>query len=282
MNREEVLKWLREENPERLEKLWQEADRVRREGVGDEVHLRGLIEFSNYCARHCAYCGIRFDNREVIRYRMNENEIMECVAQAMRFEYGTVVLQAGEDYGYTAGWLASLVRRIKAETPLAVTLSLGERSDEDLELWREAGADRYLLRFETSNREIYERIHPPLPGRISDRIEILRQLKRLGYETGSGVMIGIPVRPMTIWPTISNCSPNSTSTWSASVPIFLTPNALGRDGKQWRAPEGKQVPATEAMTYKVVALTRLVRPLANIPGTTARATLNRAQGRNWA
>lgn len=280
MNRKEMLKWLREENPEQLESLWQEADRVRREGVGDEVHLRGLIEFSNHCARHCAYCGIRADNLEVSRYRMSEDEIMACVRQAMRFEYGTVVLQAGEDYGYTAEWLAALVRRIKSETPLAVTLSLGERSDEDLELWREAGADRYLLRFETSNREIYERIHPPLPGRISDRIEMLRQLKRLGYETGSGVMIGIPGQ------TYDDLASDLRMFAELDldmvgvgpyIPHPLTP--LGRDGKQWRAPEGEQVPSTEAMTYKVVALTRLVRPLANIPSTTALATLNLEQGR---
>ncbi len=280
MDRKEVLNWLREENPEQLEKLWQKADRVRREGVGDEVHLRGLIEFSKYCARHCAYCGIRSDNLEVSRYRMSEDEIMECVAQATRFEYGTVVLQAGEDYGYAAEWLAALVRRIKSETPLAVTLSLGERSDEDLELWREAGADRYLLRFETSNREIYERIHPPLPGRVSDRIEILRQLKRLGYEAGSGVMIGIPGQTYDDLANDLQMFAELDLDMVGVGPYIPHPQTpLGRDGKQWRAPEGEQVPATEAMTYKVVALTRLVRPLANIPSTTALATLNLDQGR---
>jgi len=149
--RDAILEWLREGDETRLETLWQEADRVRRENVGDDVHLRGLIEISNYCVRQCGYCGLRSDNRSVERYRMTEDEIRECVRLAVQYGYGTVVLQAGEDYGIETGWLAGLVRWIKWETPLAVTLSLGERPDADLVAWREAGANRYLLRFETSD-----------------------------------------------------------------------------------------------------------------------------------
>ena len=113
--------------------------------------------------RLCAYCGLRAPNDGLVRYRMSREEVMDCVRSAVAFGYGTVVLQSGEDPGITTEWLADLVRRIKAETPLAVTLSLGERSDEDLLAWRAAGADRYLLRFETSNRALYDRIHPPRP-----------------------------------------------------------------------------------------------------------------------
>ena len=112
--------------------------------------------------------------------------------QAVKFGYGTVVLQAGRRLRHHRRLDGGLIRQIKAETPLAVTLSLGERTDDDLAAWREAGADRYLLRFETSDRNLFEEIHPPLGSRHCDRIAILRRLKELGYEAGSGIMVGIP------------------------------------------------------------------------------------------
>ena len=123
---------------------------------------------------------------------MSADEILACARDAEAWGWGTVVLQSGEDYGLKTDWIADVVRRIKAETGLAVTLSFGERPEEDLAAWREAGADRYLLRFETSDDELYKLIHPDLPGRRSDRMEILRTLQRLGYEAGSGIMVGIP------------------------------------------------------------------------------------------
>ena len=279
LSRTEILNWLREEGEQRLEELWRTADTVRREHVGDAVHLRGLVEFSNHCVRRCAYCGISVGNRELVRYRMAADEIMESVRQAVALGYGTVVLQAGEDYGITREWLANLVGRIKAETALAVTLSLGERPDDDLAAWRAAGADRYLLRFETSDTALYDRIHPPLPGRPSDRFAILRRLAALGYEAGSGVMIGIPGQ------TYASLA-HDLETFATMdldmigvgpyLPHPATP--LGR-GELPEAPPGEQVPNTELMTYKVVALARLVDPDANIPSTTALATLNLASGR---
>ena len=123
--------------------------------VGDAVHLRGLVEISNFCARQCAYCGLRAGNTGLTRYRMPADEILGAARQAVKFGYGTVVLQSGEDYGLTTRWLADVIRRIKRETPLAVTLSLGERPDRRLAVWRAAGADRYLLRFETSDRDLF-------------------------------------------------------------------------------------------------------------------------------
>src|SRR5512137_2481009 len=184
MRRDEILHWLLEHDETRLEKLWQQADRVRRENVGDEVHLRGLIEISNYCVRQCGYCGLRVGNKELERYRMSEEEILPCVDQAETYGYGTVVLQSGEDYGIETEWLSRIIRRIKKETRLAVTLSLGERPDEDLAACRQAGADRYLLRFETSDEDLYRSIHPSLPGRVSNRLAMLKTLKKLGYEAG--------------------------------------------------------------------------------------------------
>ncbi len=277
---DEIQSWLSEEEPARLETLWRRANAVRRECVGEEVHLRGLIEFSNYCARQCAYCGLRAPNKAVERYRMTQDEVMDCARQAVRYGYGTVVLQSGEDYGITGEWMAEVIRRVKAETPLAITLSLGERSDADLRLWREAGADRYLLRFETSNRRLFDIIHPPRAGEHSDRVAILRTLAELGYEAGSGVMLGIPgqtyddlARDIALFAELD-------LDMIGVGPFIAHPGTpLGEAGAEGQAPEGEQVPNTELMTYKVVALTRLACPYTNIPSTTALATLNLATGR---
>ncbi|MDD5169389.1 MAG: [FeFe] hydrogenase H-cluster radical SAM maturase HydE [Syntrophales bacterium] len=278
MNEKELIAWLKEEDEERLAGLWRLADEVRIAHVGEEVHLRGLIEVSNICVRRCGYCGISAENREIPRYRMTEAEIMDCVSRAAAFGYGTVVMQSGEDYGITRDWMAGIIRRIKTETNLAVTLSLGERPDEDLIAWREAGANRYLLRFETSNRTLYERIHPPLGSRQSDRFAILNHLKKLGYEVGSGVMIGIPGQ------TYEDLARDILMFKRIDLDMIgvgpYIPHPQTPLGKEPPSPSMDcQVPNTEGMTYKVVALTRLVCPEANIPSTTALATLNQVDGR---
>jgi biotin synthase len=280
MNKHEILAWLKTEDEKKLEELWKMADDVRSRNVGDEVHLRGLIEFSNVCARECGYCGLRAGNTDVERYRMPDDEIVACAHEALSFGYGTVVLQSGEDPGINKEWMSNLIRRIKAETGLAVTLSVGERDDDEYLAWKEAGADRYLLRFETSNPRLYDLIHPPLPGRNSDRIAILRRLGEIGYEVGSGVMIGIPGQ--TYEDLASDIELFRTLDLDMIgvgpyIPHHATP--LGNAGEAVPAPAGEQVPNTEAMTYKVIALTRLMRPMSNIPSTTALATLNTATGR---
>jgi len=281
VNRQKLITWLREKDVTRLDELWRRADAVRRENVGDAVHLRGLIEIGNVCVRRCAYCGLRAGNREAAKkYRMTAAEIMACAHEAVTYGYGTVVIQSGEDYAITAEWMSSLIRQIKAETPLAVTLSLGERSDDDLTGWRRAGADRYLLRFETSNRALYDRIHPPLHGKRSDRVAILGTLRELGYETGSGVMVGIPGQTYEMLADDIMAFRELDLDMVGLGPYISHPGTpLGRDEVTFRAADGEQVPATEEMTYKVLALTRLICPQSNIPSTTALATLNRDQGR---
>jgi len=280
MRKEELIAWLKTVDESRLEELWQTADAVRRRTVGDEVHLRGLVEMSNICARDCGYCGIRAGNACVRRYRMEADEILDCARLAVEYGYGTLVLQSGEDYGITADWLSGIIRRIKQETGLAVTLSLGEREDHELVEWRRAGADRYLLRFETSNRELYDRIHPPLPGRSSDRFQILRRLREIGYEVGSGIMVGIPGQT---WDDLANdiqLFREYDIDMIGIGPYIPHPETpLGLDGSRFQAAPDEQVPATELMTCKVVALTRITCPLINIPSTTALATINRTEGR---
>jgi len=267
------------EEGKRVASLFSEADGARVEHVGDEVHLRGLIEVSNHCRRQCHYCGIRA-GRRTERYRMTESEVMECVRLAVKLEYGTAVLQAGEDPGITAAFVTDLVRRIKAETPLAVTLSLGERKLAELEEWRAAGADRYLLKHETSDDELFQRIHPVCGDEELHRLELLKRIKAMGYETGSGVMVGIPgqtyesladdlflFRELDL--EMIGCGP--------FVPHPETP--LGVMGNREWGMGKEQVPNTDTMTLKVVALARLLCPLANIPSTTALATINREKGR---
>lgn len=280
ITRREIRNWLREPDASRLEALWRRADDVRRRHVGDAVHLRGLVEISNHCVRACAYCGLRAGRRDVERYRMDDAEVLACADMAVRFGYGTVVLQAGEDPGLSAERVAGLVRRIKARTPLAVTLSLGERSDNELALWREAGADRYLLRFETSDRALYGRIHPPRAGAPSDRFAILRRLRALGYEIGSGVMIGIPGQTFeTLTDDVETFAELDLDMIGVGPFIAHPDTPLGGGETSGSDVGDEQVPATELMTYKVVALARLICPRANIPSTTALATLNREQGR---
>jgi len=277
MSREDILRWLHETDEQRLEQLWALADAVRRRQVGDAVHLRGLIEFSNHCARQCAYCGLRASRRSIRRYRMTEREIMAAAHQAAQQGCGTVVLQSGEDRGFDTAWLAGMVRQIKQQTNLAVTLSVGERTQEELATWRAAGADRYLLRFETSDRALYERIHPPSGDRASDRVAIIRLLRQLGYEIGSGIMVGIPGQSYESLASDIALFAELDLDMIGLGPYIAHPGTpLGCASSPLAADE--QVRNTDVMACNVIALARLVCPRANIPSTTALATTNRAQG----
>lgn len=282
MNRDDILRWLRVTDDTKLEELWARADETRKRAVGDEVHLRGLIEVSNHCVRSCAYCGIAACAPKVRRYRMDAEEILACAERAKEYGFGTVVMQAGEDPGITGPWMAEVIRAIKDRTGLAITLSLGERSEEDLRLWREAGADRYLLRFETTDPALYRLIHPSLPGTVSDRIEQLLRMRDIGFEIGTGVMVGIPGQT---WDTLAD------DVWTFRdydmdmigigpyIPSAGTPldGALGQELKARAGAE--QTPSDPLTALKVVALTRLVCPETNIPSTTALATLDPSTGR---
>jgi len=243
------------------------------------VHLRGLTEISNHCVRQCGYCGLRAGNSYIERYRMNKTEIMECAGECVRREYGTIVLQAGEDYGIKTPALSNLIQRIKAETPLAVTLSMGERPLADLSEWRNAGADRYLLRFETSDRHLYELIHPAYKGRKSDRIVTLRVLKSLGYEIGGGVMVGIPGQTYESLARDIEIFRELDLDMIGIGPYLPHPQTpLGRGEWKRNISEAEQAPNDEETTLKMFALSRIACPEANIPATTALATLNPQSG----
>lgn len=280
VTKSEILSWLRETDAARLAELWRAADDARRRQVGDEVYLRGLIEVSNYCVRQCAYCGLRAGNTQLARYRMLPDEIVQAARRAVEFGYGTVVLQSGEDYCLSADLITEVIRQIKTQTTLAVTLSLGERPERELAAWRAAGADRYLLRFETSDRYLFNEIHPPLGNRKCDRLAILRRLKKLGYEIGSGIMVGIPGQT---YDSVANdilLFQKLDLDMIGIGPFIPHPGTpLGTGFNIFPPVNEEQVPNTELMVYKVLALTRLLRPDANIPATTALATINKKNGR---
>jgi biotin synthase len=281
MNKNELVKWLTEDDEKKLDELFCRADEIRRLNVGDEVHLRGLLEISNNCRRACSYCGINVTNKAIHRYRMSFDEIIECARQADQYGYGTIVMQAGEDDEISDVFVEDIIRTVKSELHLAVTLSLGERSDDELLRWKRAGADRYLLRFETSNRALYQSVHPPVKGRpVFYRFGMLERLRQMGFETGSGVMIGLPGQSFEdLAQDILTFSELDLDMIGVGPYIPHPQTSLGKKPQPSMLPQGVQVPSDEMMCYKVIALSRIMCPQANIPATTALASVNIADGR---
>ena len=180
------------EDPALQECLRKEASRLRKLYYGKKVFTRGLIEFTNYCRNNCYYCGIRAGNANAERYRLSEAEILACCREGYALGYRTFVLQGGEDPAYTDDRIADLVKQIKAAHPdCALTLSVGEKPYETYRLWKEAGADRYLLRHETADEAHYGTLHPAGMS-LAVRKQCLYDLKALGYQTGAGFMVGSP------------------------------------------------------------------------------------------
>ena len=280
MNRCQIISRLKQNEPAELKELLDLADRTRRENVGDQIHLRGLIEFSNVCSRRCLYCGINAANNKLRRYQMSKEEILDCANTAYKLGYGTVILQSGENKKLDINFLADVVGEIKKTTCLAVTLSVGEWDRGVYKLWKQAGADRFLLRFETSDDKLYRKLHPDSKNGVADRFEKLELLRELGYEVGSGVMIGIPGQSYeSLADDLLKFKQLDLDMIGTGPYIRHNDTQLGKNIQEYLLDDENQVPATEEMTYKVIALSRLLCPLANIPSTTALATLNPQQGR---
>jgi len=263
LGRDACRDWLNQTSEQRLETLFTLANRVRRSTVGDEVHVRALLEISNFCTRKCHYCGLRAERPGLDRYRMSREQILACALDVWRQGYRTLVLQAGEDPGLTQDAISDLVHRIKSETDLAVTLSLGERSPRSLAAWRKAGADRYLLRFETSNRQLYRRLHPPSRSGGPERLQLLRLLEDLGYEVGSGVLVGLPDQSMD----------DLIEDLAQFVRLDLDMIGIGPFLPHPQTPLGQQptmsIDRTIGLSYRMLALSRILCPEANMPCTTA-------------
>ncbi|MHB1394437.1 MAG: [FeFe] hydrogenase H-cluster radical SAM maturase HydE [Clostridia bacterium] len=249
--------------------IFEEADVVRELFMGSQVHLRGLIEFSNYCSRECLYCGLRGDINSLVRYRMSIDEIVASAVKAETLGYRSVVLQSGEDPFYTAAKLAELVYRIKTSTDLALTLSCGEYSYEDYKHIKAAGADRYLLRFETSDEDLYSFLHPD--SILDKRLECLQFLKDLAYQIGTGFMVGLPGETSEIMAKNLILLKAFDVDMVGIGPFIPNPETPLRDEKG----------GTLLMSLKAVALARLILRNAHIPATTAMGSLD-PQGRQKA
>lgn len=263
MDEKEILSRLTDQP---LAELMAEADAARAVSKGDGVYLRGIVEFSNRCVRSCLYCGLRRANTKVTRYRMSPDEVVAAAVRTAGLGVGTVVLQSGDDLDYPAADIARIVGRIKAEADVKVTLSLGEHPFPDYELWREHGADRYLMKHETADPDLYDRLHPG--KHLSERLAALRYLKELGYEIGSGFIVGLPGQ--------------TARTLAADIALVrdLDVDMCGAGPflPQADTPLSTAHPGDEETTLRVLALLRLACPRANLPATTALASLDPEKG----
>ncbi|HEY3320731.1 MAG TPA: radical SAM protein [Planctomycetota bacterium] len=266
--------WLRENQPQALEQLWLMADATRARFVGNDVELCGTIKISNHCMQPCGYCGLRMNYDRVARYRMSSVQMLSCARQAVELEYRSVLLQAAGDKLISAEWLADIIRLIRTETGLSVGLSLGERSEADLAMLREAGADAYFLRFQTSDPALYKMLHALPADETPQRLKLLESLRRLGYRLGSGLLVGLPGQTYAGLATDVDLMRSLDLDWAIISPYVPDPTTpIGRGDWRFVTPEAEQVPNSDIETFKVMAALRLLCPEISIPATAALATI---------
>jgi len=257
--KEEIIKILSDDRQN--DELFSLANSVRQEYVGDEVHLRGLIEFSNICKCQCKYCGLRSPNKSIERYRINPEDIVLYAKKASDMGYKTVVLQSGEDEYYSQDIMCEIIRKIK-EFDVAVTLSIGERSYDDYKAFKDAGADRYLIRIETTDRKLYTQMHPNMD--FDNRLRCLKDLKTLGYEVGTGCLVGLPNQTIESLADDILFFKEINADMVGIGPFIAHPQTPLKD-----VPNGNFT-----LALRVMALTRILLKDINIPATTAMETLN--------
>jgi len=253
------------ESDECERELFDKADNVRRNYYGTDVYIRGLIEFTNYCKNNCYYCGIRRDNKNVERYRLGKDEILSCCKEGYRLGFRTFVLQGGEDAAFSDELICEIISEIKISYPdCAVTLSFGERPYDSYKAWFESGANRYLLRHETANAEHYRALHPDDMS-LENRKNCLWNLKEIGYQVGSGFMVGSPYQ-------------------SAELLIedlrflqTLQPDMIGIGPfiSHQNTPFCDFQSGALHLCLRLIAILRLMFPYALIPATTALGTIDK-------
>ncbi len=264
LSREEIRRYLVAPS---CDELFARADQVCRQYVGDAVFIRGLVEFSNRCARNCLYCGLRRDNRALQRYRMSRAEILKAVRALAEQGIHSVVLQSGDDLSCRRETICGLLNDIRRDHPaMAVTLSIGERLMDDYRAFRDSGADRYLLKHETANPALYAKLHPGQS--LPRRLDILQGLRELGYQVGVGGMVGLPGQTADDLAAdillIQSFQPDM-----AGIGPFL-PSA--------DTPLYDQLAGSETLTLRMLALARIVTRNAHLPATTALASLDPVGG----
>lgn len=274
--RAEIIEMLSSEG-EKMDMLFSRAADIKHNVVGDKLYLRGLIEYSNICRKNCLYCGIRRGNDMIGRYRLSEEEVMSSVQYAVDNRFGSIVIQAGEDISKEhVDKIEHIVRKIADYTQgeLGITLSFGEQSEETYLKWFEAGAHRYLLRIEASSPKLYSTIHPrDSIHDYTERLNALKTLRKVGYQVGSGVMIGLPGQ------TVENLADDILFMRDLDIDMCgmgpyieaeNTPMLLNIDKNSLLYPVDKRL----EMSLKMVAVLRIVMPDINIASTTALSSLS--------
>jgi biotin synthase len=260
LDKAEIIKWLRADDPS---ELFIFADKLRKEYFGDEVCIRGIIEFSNYCSKDCLYCGLRKSNKDLKRYRISPDEIITTALGIEKFGYKTILLQSGQEDGYSIDILCDIIKKIKTNLDCAITLSLGEKNFDQYKKLKESGADRYLLRFETSNRKLFQKLKPD--SSYDKRLNCLKDLKTLGFQVGSGMMIGLP---------------GQTDKILAEDILLIRDLDLDMVGigpflSHHNTPLAGVASGTLDLTLRALALIRILVPYAHIPATTAMGTVEK-------
>lgn len=264
LNREEWIQLIEGRTPELAQYIFEKARKIQQAYYGTDVYIRGLIEFTNYCKNDCYYCGIRRSNSRAHRYRLSEEQILRCCQQGYTLGFRTFVLQGGEDGYFTDERMVSLVKEIRKNYPdCAITLSIGERSYDSYLALFEAGADRYLLRHETWDEEHYRLLHPPALS-AKHRQQCLWDLKKIGYQVGTGYMVG---------------SPFQTAENLADDMLFLeklNPQMVGIGPfiPHHDTPFKDQAAGTLELTLYMLGLIRLMLPKVLLPATTALGTID--------
>lgn len=264
ISREEILLLLNNRNDEISQYLFAKARDVRQSVYGNDVYIRGLIEISNYCKNDCYYCGIRKSNRLAERYRLSEDEILACCQIGYELGFRTFVMQGGEDGYFTDERMVNIIRSIKKRySDCAVTLSLGEKSYDTYKAYFDAGADRYLLRHETATDLHYSKLHPE-KMLLSSRIECLKQLKQIGFQTGCGFMVGSPFQ------TLENIADDLLFIKEFDPQMVgIGPFIPHKDTPFADHPAG-----SVELTIFLLGIIRLMLPSVLLPATTALATLS--------
>lgn len=246
------------------EELKQKADEVRREHYGNQVFLRGLIEFTNYCKNNCYYCGIRRDNRNISRYRLTKEEILSCCQEGYALGFRTFVLQGGEDPYFTDEKICAIVSEIHRQFPdCAITLSIGEKSEESYQAYFEAGAERYLLRHETADIDHYGKLHPAEMN-AAFRQKCLFTLKKIGYQVGAGIMVGSPFQ------TVEHLIQDIRFLQKLEPQMIGIGPFLSHQDTPFRNEKNGSL----FLTIKLLAIFRLIFPEVLLPATTALGTIH--------
>ncbi len=267
--KEDIIVLLNAKPGSEQQQLFSLAEKIRVKHHGNEVHLRGIIEFSNYCRNDCLYCGLRRSNKNVARYRMTPEEVLKAAAEAISLGFNTIVLQSGEDGWYDIDTLCTMVSEIKNIKNVAITLSIGERSKEDYQTLYAAGADRFLIKHETADPALFEYLRPGTS--FSKRLLCLKQLKEIGYQTGSGNMVGLPGQ------TVETLAEDILLLKELDVEMA----GIGPFIPHHQTPLADHPAGDLILTLKTLAVTRLMLPLTHLPATTAAGTLH-PEGRKLA